>query len=253
MKSFSSHITELFDTSHPWSAMQTGGDHEIYRFAFAKMRGGKMIPCPIGSGGLDIEKFYRENGLEITGRDSNNIPLVNGKPTPLHGVVYEVGLHSLAHNPTLYTHMMEKSNLEKPDMSKVWELYFQRMDSFVKWSTNALPHRSGSRWYWSYDNTVGGGDEDLNIMSGGEAAKVFGTVLDITKAFAAKHNRKGILIGTKSTAKDVRGRIYSGMATRNAGQVIQIPYPPRDGMKQGNMIWFDKIKQFNPLANQAKV
>jgi hypothetical protein len=43
------------------------------------------------------------------------------------------------------------------------------------------------------------------------------------------------------------------MATRNAGQVIQIPYPPRDGMKQGNMIWFDKTKQFNPLANQAKV
>ena len=141
---------------------------------------------------------------------------------------------------------MKRSNLETADMSKVWELYFQRMDSFVKWSTSALPHRSGSRWYWSYDNTVGGGDEDMNIMSGGEAAKVFGTVLDVTKAFVTKHSPKGIIIGTKSTAKDVRGRIYSGMATRNAGQVIPIPYSPRDGMKQGNMIWFDKAKQFVP-------
>jgi hypothetical protein len=86
----------------------------------------------------------------------------------------------------------------------------------------------------------------MNIMSGGEAAKVFGTVLDVTKAFVTKHSPKGIIIGTKSTAKDVRGRIYSGMATRNAGQVIPIPYSPRDGMKQGNMIWFDKTKQFVP-------
>jgi hypothetical protein len=246
MKSFSSHITELFDSSHPWSAVQTGGGHEIFRFAFAKMQSGKMVPCPIGTGGLEIEKFYKENGLEITGRDSSNTPIVNGKPTPLLGVVYEVGLHSLAWNDSLYTQIMKRSNLEKADMSKVWELYFQRMDSFVKWSTSALPHRSGSRWYWSYDNTVGGGDEDMNIMSGGEAAKVFGTVLDVTKAFVTKHSPKGIIIGTKSTAKDVRGRIYSGMATRNAGQVIPIPYSPRDGMKQGNMIWFDKTKQFVP-------
>ena len=90
-------------------------------------------------------------------------------------------------------------------------------------------------------------------MSGAEAAMVLGTVLDISKAFVSKYKPKGILIGTKSTAKDARGRIYVGMAKRNAGDVIPIPYSPRDTMKHGNMIWFDKTKQFDPLAKYHKV
>jgi hypothetical protein len=251
MKQFSFYITELFDKSHPWKQFSTGGGLDIYLFAFGKVRGGKMLPCPMDGNG--IEKFYEENGLKITGRDEQNRPLLNNKkdPTPLPGVVYEVGFHNLSYQSSLYAPLKEKSNLSDSDMGKVYELYFQRMDSILKYSTQPIPVKS--RWYWDYDRSISGGDEDLGIMSGADAAMVLATVLDISKAFVSKNNPKGILIGTKSTAKDARGRIYIGMAKRNAGQVITIPYSPRDNMKNANMIWLDKTKQFDPLANYKKM
>ncbi len=252
---FNAYLAELFDKAHPWNEFSTGGGLDIYRFAFGKVRGGKMLPCPMDGNG--IEKFYEENGLKITGKDEQDRPLLNNKKdaTPLPGVVYEVGFHTLSYQSSLYAPLKEKSNLNDSDMGKVYELYFQRMDSILKYSTRPRPVMSGgprSRWYWDYDRSINGGDEDLGIMSGADAAMVLATVLDISKAFVSKHKPKGILIGTKSTAKDARGRIYVGMAKRNAGEVITIPYSPRDNMKHANMIWLDKTKQFDPLANYAK-
>ena len=253
---FNAYLAELFDKAHPWNEFSTGGGLNIYRFAFGKVRGGKMLPCPMDGGG--IEKFYEANGLKITGRDEQNRPLLNNKkdPTPLPGVVYEVGFHTLSYHSSLYAPLMDKSSLDDSDMGKVYELYFQRMDSILKWSSRPRPVATGgssSRWYWDYDRSINGGDEDLGVMSGGEAAMVLATVLDISKTFVSKYKPKGILIGTKSTAKDARGRIYVGMAKRNAGEVVPIPYSPRDNMKHGNMIWFDKTKQFDPLAKYHKV
>ena len=77
MKRFSSYITELFDKTHPWKNWQSGGNHWMYQFAFAKVRGGKMVPCPMQMD--EIEKFYESQGLKITGRDSNDRPIINGK------------------------------------------------------------------------------------------------------------------------------------------------------------------------------
>lgn len=248
---FNAYLAELFDKSHPWDAWQTGGNLWIYRFALAKVRGGKYLPCPI-RGGDDIERFYAENGLKITGKDSHGRPLVNGKDTatPLPGVVYEVTFHTLDYHRGQYETLSDRSNLAAADMNRTWELGFARLDSVLKWNTSMSARMQKTKWYWSYESGTGT-DDDLGIMGVGDASKVLATVLDISKAFVAKSNPLGIVIGTKTEAKDARGRIYAGMASRNAGKVIPIPYPPRAGMKHGNMIWFDKTRQFDPVAKYA--
>jgi hypothetical protein len=145
---------------------------------------------------------------------------------------------------------MARSNLEQSDMDKVWELYFYRAESVLKYNWRGFGKRG---WYWDFDINSGGSDDDLGIMSGADAAMILGTVIDIGKDFVSKTNPKGILIGTKPEAKDARGRIYMGMAKRNAAQTIPIPYAPRKGMKQGAIIWFDKTKQFDPIAKSTEV
>lgn len=257
MQRFSSYLSELFDTAHPWGAWQTGGNLWIYRFALARVRGGKMVACPMGSGD-EIEKFYESQGLKITGKDGHDRPLLNNKndPTPLPGAVYEVGFHTLSYHAEKYAPLVEKSNLEASDLNKVWELYFARYDSILKWSVKPRPVGAGrpsSRWYWDYDRSASGSDDDLGVMSGGDAAKVLGTVIDISKEFVSKTNPKGILIGTKTTAKDARGRIYAGMAKRNGGLVVPIDYSPREGMKHANMVWLDKKTKFDPLEKASTV
>lgn len=248
MKRFSSYITELFDKTHPWRNWQSGGLHWMYRFSFAEVRGGKMIPSPLDR--EDMEKFFESQGLKITGRTENDTPIVNGKPTILRGAVYMVGFHTLSYEKEQYKDLMARSNLEESDMSKVWELYFYRAESVLKYNWRGFGKRG---WYWDFDMNSGGSDDDLAIMSGADAAMILGTVIDISKDFVSKTNPKGILIGTKPEAKDARGRIYMGMAKRNAAEVVSIPYPPRKGMKQGALIWFDKTKPFDPLAKYAKV
>jgi hypothetical protein len=250
MKRFSSYITELFDKTHPWKNWQSGGLHWMYQFALAKVRGGKMVPCPIHMD--QIEKFYESQGLKITGRDSNDRPIINGKEgqTHLTGAVYMVGFHTLSYHKEKYKDLLERSSLEQSDMDKVWELYFYRADSILKYNWRG---RGKHGWYFDFDTNHGGTDDDLGIMGGGEAASILGTVLDISKDFVSKANPKGILIGTKPEAKDARGRIYLGMAKRSGAQVITIPYSPRQGMKHGGVIWFDKTKPFDPLAKYAKV
>jgi hypothetical protein len=247
MKTFISHITELFDKPHAWSNWQSGGDEWTYKFPFGQVRGGKMVPCPRQKD--EILKFYESQGLKITGRTENNTPIINGKPTNIRGAMYTVGFHTLSSAKNLYEDLMERSNLEQSDMSKIWELYFYRSESILKYNTQF--GRPG--WYWDYDTNKTGSDDDLAIMSGADAAMILGTVIDIGKDFVSKTNPKGILIGTKPEAKDVRGRIYIAMARRSGAQTITIPYAPRQGMKHGAMVWFDKTKQFDPVAKSAKV
>lgn len=254
MLSFSQHITELFDKTHPWEAWQTGGNLWIYRFALAKVRGGKYVPCP-PKGGSEIERFYADNGLKITGKDDKGRPLLNGKdiPTPLPGAVYDVSFQSLNYDKQRYTTLIDKAGLSDTDLSKIFEIGFSRNDSILKWRFGPQPvarGNTGPKWYWDYDRESGS-DDDLGIMAVSDAAKVLGTIIDISKAFIDKAKPSGILMGTKTEAKDARGRIYKGMALRNGGTLIPIDYAPRPGMKHANMIWFEKNRKFRALETEA--
>jgi len=246
----SSLLKELFDTVHPWDAWQTGGNEWIYRFALAKVPGGKYVPCPV-RGGDSIENFYAAHGIKITGRDNEGRPLLNGKDihTPLPGIIYDVTFQSFLQNKDAYVPLVNKAGLPDGDMMRMFEMGFSRIDSILKWSYSPRPVGSGagSKWYWDYDRNTGT-DDDLAIMGVADASKVFGTIIDITKSFVDKAKPSGILIGTKTDAKEARGRIYKGIAARKGGTVIPIPYAPRTGMKNANMIWFDKTRKFDPLG-----
>lgn len=250
----SSLLKELFDTAHPWDAWQTGGREWIYRFALAKVKGGKYVSCP-PMGGDSIEKFYAAHGIKITGRDNEGRPLLNGKDihTPLPGVIYDVTFQSFLQNKDAYAPLRSKAGLSDADMERMFEIGFSRIDSILKWSFQPRPVAAGSagaKWYWDYDRNTGT-DDDLAIMGVADASKVFGTIIDISKSFIDKANPSGILIGTKTEAKEARGRIYKGMAARKGGTVIPIPYAPRPGMKNANMIWLDKTRKFDPLGGKA--
>lgn len=242
MKSFRSHITEMFDRTHPWESVSTGGNHWVYRFAFAKVRRGSFLPAPLR--GEEIVRFYEKQGIRITGKDGQNRPLVNNKEiasTPLTGAMYEVGFHSIGHSREKYSELLKRSSLGKniDDKYFVWEIYFARNDSVLKWENG--------NWQWDYDPDSANSDEDLGIMSGGEAASILSTVVTITKEFISKMKPIGILLGTKMDAKGARSRIYAGLASRNNARMIPIPYSPRPGMGNANMLWFPKDKQFDPL------
>lgn len=242
MKSFSSHILELFDRPQAWRDTKSGGNEEFYEFALAKVRGGKMVPCPLA--GAAVNDFYEKQGMTITGRDGST-PLVNGKPTNLTGVKYEVGFETLSMYRSMYAPLIDNSNLRESDLTNIWELSFARMDSVLKRSSGVKP-----MWYFDTQGSKRE-DDDLGIMSGSDAVSVLATVLDIGKAFVARRKPKGILVGTKTEAKDARGRIYRGMARQNAGEVFDLPYPARKGMKHSTLIWFDKSFKFDPDAYLA--
>jgi hypothetical protein len=240
MKSFRGHITEVFNTTHSWEPVSTGGNHWVYRFALAKVRRGLFLPAPLR--GEEIVKFYEKQGMRITGKDGQNRPLVNGKDiasTPLAGAMYEVGFRSLGHNTEKYAELFKRSNLGGKDKYLLWEIDFARNDSMLKWSNG--------NWQWDYESNSGGSDEDLGIMGGGDAAAILSTVVAITKEFVAKVKPMGILLGTKLDAKGARSRIYAGLAKRNNARMIPIPYSPRSGMGNANMLWFDRSREFNPI------
>jgi hypothetical protein len=245
MKSFRGHITEVFDTTHSWEPVSTGGNHWVYRFALAKVRRGLFLPAPLR--GEEIVKFYEKQGMRITGKDGQNRPLVNGKDiasTPLAGAMYEVGFRSLGHNMEKYSELFKRSNLGGNDKYLLWEIDFARNDSMLKWSNG--------NWQWDYESNSGGSDEDLGIMGGGDAAAILSTVVAIAKEFVAKVKPMGILLGTKMDAKGARSRIYAGLASRNNARMIPIPYSPRSGMGNANMLWIGKDKDFQPVSKEGK-
>jgi hypothetical protein len=250
MKSFSSHLIELFDKPHKWNLWHSGGNEMIYNFGFAKVRGGKSVPSPLA--GEPLKDFYKSQGLEITGGDGET-PLVNGKPTHLTGAIYEVGFHTLEMYSSKYKPLIDNSNLKESDLKNIWELYFTRADAILTQSTRPRPSvRPSSGGLFWYFKSHGKSDDDLGVMSGADAAMILGTVLDIGKAFVAAKKPKGILIGTKEEAKDARGRIYRGIARQNAGEVFDLPYQARTGMKHSSLIWFDKSMKFDPDANRSR-
>lgn len=253
MKTFKSHLTELFDTANPWNKVQggSGSSNWKYRFFFGNVKG-TYLPCPWGGEGL--RKFFETNGVEIK-QGKGTTPIVNGFTTNIRGLAYTVDFTKLDRiGGHLYQKLMMNShgygdtNLMKSIfLNEVYEMSFILHPALLKkggkFSSPEFP------WYWDYDASTGTDDDEARYK-GRVAINVFGSVINIARHFINEAKPMGILFGTKDTASPARSAIYSGMARQSGAKVIDIPYRPREGMANAKMLWFSKDSDFIPTKTQ---
>ena len=228
---FKSYLTEAFNRPAPWAqrlhSVSWGYvgryDDRMWNNYFAVCREDGLdsdINSDIDRSNSGGTRFHSGYGVPVrSGKQMNKwvqekvLPKLDGRS--LHQIQAHIFRVSFGHSYIWGENKgREIRELVTSDGKRIYELAFARMSFPVH-----LQEINGD-YYWS-DESMGEWDtsdyfvdNDMGDLNPRQAISVFGTVIEIAKAFTKRSNFGGLLFGRKQQAKAARGRIYGGLAQR---------------------------------------
>ena len=228
---FKSYLTEAFNRPAPWAqrlhSVSWGYvgryDDRMWNNYFAVCREDGLdsdISSDIDRSNSGGTRFHSGYGVPVrSGKQMNRwvqeqvLPKLDGRS--LHQIQAHIFRVSFGHSYIWGENKgREIRELVTSDGKRIYELAFARMPFPVH-----LQEINGD-YYWS-DESMGEWDtsdyfvdNDMGDLNPRQAISVFGTVIEVAKAFTKRSNFGGLLFGRKQQAKAARGRIYGGLAQR---------------------------------------
>jgi len=228
---FKSYLTEAFNRHAPWAKRLhpvSWGNigkyadlmHHNY-FAISRNEGlDSDISSDIDRSNSGNTRYYGGYGVPVrSGKRMNRwvqekvLPKLDGGSLhQIHAHIFRVSFgHAFVWGENKGSEIRQ---LLTADGKRIYELSFSRLMFPVH-----LQEINGD-YYWSdesmgeWDTSNDFVDNDMGDLNPRQTISVFGTVIEIAKAFTTRSDFGGLLFGRKQQAKAARGRIYGGLAQR---------------------------------------
>jgi len=233
---FKSYLTEAFTRPAPWverikstSWGRVGVHEDLMHHRYFAISRNEGLDTEIGvQRGNSVQKYHSGYGVPVTSGEQMEkwvqekvSPLLQSRDIPnLAYVQAHIFRVSFGH---AFVWGENKGSEIRPlvtrDGKRVYELSFSRLMFPVN-----LQQISG-HYYWSDEHIADWNtsndfvDNDVGDLNPRQSIGVFGTVIEIAKAFTRRPDFGGMLFGRKEDAKSARGRIYGGLAQRGGAAI----------------------------------
>ena len=228
---FKSYLTEAFTRPAPWLELtkptiwgRVGKYEDLMHHRYFAVSRNEGLDTEIGvDKGNAGRKYHSGYGVPVTSGEQMD-KWVQEKVSPLlipQGMLYLPSIQAHIFRVSFGHAFVWGENkgseirpLVTADGKRIYELSFARLVFPVH-----LDKISG-HYYWSDEHIADWNtsndfvDNDVGDLNPRQSIGVFGTVIEIAKAFTRRSDFGGLLFGRKQDAKSSRGRIYGGLAQR---------------------------------------